>query len=78
MERLALRARWPAKSSVQSWLAGSKPWSWQYFAHWVSWGQYLVAKSAFFSIWAMAATMISMLPLSSTGIWFSSVRSPPP
>ena len=50
IERLALRARCPAKSSVQSWLAGSKPWSSQYLAHWVSWGQYLAAKSAFFSI----------------------------
>jgi len=27
---------------------------------------------------AMAATRMSMLPVSSTGIWFSSVFSPPP
>ena len=31
--RLTLCARWPAKSSVQSWFSGSKPFSLRYSAH---------------------------------------------
>jgi len=46
--------------------------------HFVKTGQYRPANSAFPSIRVIAPTRISMLPLSSTGIWFSSVRSPPP
>src|ERR1035441_1829673 len=33
MERLALWARWPMKSSVQSWFSGSRPYCSKYFAH---------------------------------------------
>ena len=77
-ERLTLWARWPAKSSVQSWFSGSKPFSSRYSAHFVSCGQYSPAKSAFPSTLAIAASSRSMLPVSSTGIWFCSVRSPPP
>ena len=45
MERLALWARWPAKSSVESWFAGSRPLSRRYSAHLVNCGQYSRAKS---------------------------------
>ena len=33
IDRFALCARWPAKSSVQSWFSGSKPLSFRYSAH---------------------------------------------
>ena len=46
MERLALCARWPAKSSVESWFSGSSPFSFRYSAHLVSSGQYFSAKAA--------------------------------
>ena len=45
MDRLALCARWPAKSSVESWLAGSRPFSRRYSAHCVNCGQYWRTKS---------------------------------
>ena len=44
IERLALCARWPAKSSVESWFSGSRPFSFRYSAHFVSCGQYLLGE----------------------------------
>ncbi len=44
MERFALCARWPAKSSVESWFSGSRPFSFRYSAHLVSSGQYCVGE----------------------------------
>ncbi len=41
-------------------------------------GQYVSANSALPSLVASASARISMLPLSSTGIWLSSFCSPPP
>ena len=78
IERFALCAKWPAKSSVQSWFSGSNPFCLRNSAQRVNSGQYFRAVPASPSAWAKAVTRISMLPLSSTGIWFLSVSSPPP
>ena len=45
-ERFALCARWPMKSSVQSWFSGSRPYFSRYFAHCVSCGHHGATKSA--------------------------------
>ena len=78
IERLALCARWPAKSSVRELVLRVEALLLQVLGPLgelrpVARGEVRVALHV-----REAASRISMLPLSSTGIWFSSVRSPPP